>query len=160
MFFYTSDNRFRHRLVLQRLSTLTVDQYIDEMASWSESAWGYMQNFPGLDNQKENIRSCPDNFYVILYANLPIGMFALKDDYTRQGNSKKLMNFYVDPSFRGMGVGKRMFDMVIDISRSEKFDTLTFNTLNPRLNGIYIKYGAKYLCELPVTNVSASLLCL
>jgi len=157
MFFYSSESRFTHSLVFKLLDSTTVEQYIDEMASWSEQSWGYMQNYPGVDFQKAEIKNLANQFYVVLYASVPIGMFALVNDDTRPGKSKSLMYFYVDKTFRGMGVGRRMFEEVKTIAKTGALDTLTFNTLNPRLNATYEKFGASYLCELPVPGVTASL---
>jgi ribosomal protein S18 acetylase RimI-like enzyme len=47
------------------------------------------------------------------------------------------MYFYVDESFRDMGIGSKMFKMAKKIAKSHGSDIMVFDTLTPNLNGFY-----------------------
>ena len=120
MFFYTTSKKFKHTLNIFNLAAADNPQWLKQAAEWAENEWGYIRGFRGNEYREEVIRKLEDKFYIVTYANQPIGMFALLDFHHEKeiGSAKELMYFYVDENFRGLGIGKRMMGMVKEICNS------------------------------------------
>lgn len=149
MFFYATSSRFKFNLKVNKYSELNKPEWLPQMAEWVEKQWGYMRRFPGLKKRLEIMDKVKDYFYVITYADQPIGMFALFDsDFSNDKyQSKELTYVYLEESFRGLGIGKEIIKAAKKTSSDMGSDMLVFDTLNPNLNHFYEGCGAKVVCD-------------
>lgn len=151
MFFYATSNRFTGNLKIQPFSDTKNPKWLEQIAKWVEDKWGYIRGFPGLEYRKDAISTIQDHFYVITYGKppQPVGMFALFDyhSFSSKINAKELMYVYLEESFRGLGIGKRIIESAKKISESQGASMVVLDTLNPNLNHFYEKCGAKVICD-------------
>lgn len=146
MFFYTTARKFRGQLKVINLGASNNEDWLTQAALWVENKWGYIRSFPGLEYRKEALRKLQDHFYIVTFADQPIGMFALFDHDTKtKTKAKELMYFYVDESFRSLGIGSEMMNIVKTLSQGA--DVIILDTLTPTLNKFYEKHGAKVVCD-------------
>lgn len=54
---------------------------------------------------------------------------------------------YVDPSARGLGVGRQIIKEIKQLSKDAKFGMVFLETLKPNLNRLYASEGAKLIAE-------------
>jgi diamine N-acetyltransferase len=93
-----------------------------------------------------------DRLQVDVLRRLPVAMFALIDHASdfleeKQSERKMLMYVYVEPTCRGLGFGKQIIEKAIALAKKSGATLLVLDTLNPRLNHLYEKHGAKVICE-------------
>jgi len=155
MFLYTSIGKFQGLIRVSRLSASDT-AWVDQAAEWTENKWGYIRGYPGIEKRKGIMRdliSDPINqFFMVTYANQPIGMFALSDyssDLFQDAAAtiKELKYFYVAISFRSMGIGSSMLAKIKEKAKEIGADMLVLDTLNPNLNQFYKKHGAKEVVD-------------
>jgi GNAT superfamily N-acetyltransferase len=155
-FLFTTQSRFRiNNLSYHKLTDKP--EMLKQAAEWGEKEWGYLRDFPGIEKRKELIKDFKDQFYIVMYGNQPIGMFALVDkpplykkllDKKPSVNLKlmKLTYFYVYEGLRGLGIGTAMLQVAKQIA-AEQEATIVLDTLKPNLNSFYQRSGARVLCE-------------
>lgn len=148
MFFYATKQKFAFNLAVHNLAKENHSKWLVQVAEWVEKKWGYIRGFPGMEFRIDNIKKIQDHFFIVTYANQPIGMFALFD-YQGMGNrsANELMYVYVEESFRGLGVGKQIIEFAKIKCKEQKKEMMLFDTLNPNLNHFYKKLGAKIICD-------------
>lgn len=148
MFFYATKEKFKFNLKMHNLLEENNPKWVKQVAQWVEDKWGYIRGFPGMEYRVNAIKEIQNNFFIVTYANQPIGMFALFD-YHGMGKiqAKELMYVYVEESFRGLGIGKTIIELAKIKCKEQKKEMMLFDTLNPNLNHFYEKLGAKSICE-------------
>lgn len=65
---------------------------------------------------------------------------------TWKGQRMYLEDFYVDPEFRGYGIGALLFEKLIEVAKKQQFNGIVWQALEwnePALN-FYRKYNAKF----------------
>ncbi|STY31403.1 Acetyltransferase [Legionella wadsworthii] len=160
MIFFTNAGR-QHSLHFKKLSEYeeNKEEYLSLAASWAKKAWGYLQN-----NDKKfylrDIREKQDQIYVGTFNNQPVGMFGLfekkfhpfpdneKDDAA--AGELKVVYFdyiYVEEKARGLGFARQLLEKAKCLAVELDADFIYLDTLNPKLNKMYIKIGAKVICE-------------
>jgi diamine N-acetyltransferase len=92
-----------------------------------------------------------NDLYIISYGKTPtpIGMFVLADEDAPFSNTlkfKKLTYVYVDESFRGLGLGKKILETAKQLAKKQRA-IIILDTLHPNLNEFYKKQGAKEIWE-------------
>jgi diamine N-acetyltransferase len=149
MFFYTTLGKFRFPLDVLKLSEN--QSWLNQAAVWTEKKWGYIRGYPGLEKRKELLSKLQNDFYIVMYGKHAVGMFFLLDypsfNKNRTTPNKELMYFYVDESFRGLGIGGRMLKMAKKMAADQGGEMMILDTLNPNLNKFYEKHGAKIICD-------------
>jgi len=149
MFFYSTSKKIQHtnNLKLHSLAEAKNESWLKTAVSWAEDKWGYLRFFHPVKH-KDFIQKNIANFYILTYANQPIGMFALSD-YQNFSKHKwtDLSYFYVAKNFRGLGIGGTMFKMAKSIYDGKNSDSMIIETLTPALNRFYEKKGAKVVGE-------------
>ena len=154
MFLYTTAQKFQFKLNYFKLSEKP--DMLNQAAEWGESEWGYLRGFPGIEKRKELIQAMKNEFYIVMYGEQPVGMFALLDRGPVDKNIlkidptvklKKLTYFYVHAGLRGLGVGTAMLEKAKNIAASQSATMIVLDTLKPNLNRFYEKSGARTLCE-------------
>jgi len=94
MLFFATSSKFQHHITIIKLSDLSPEAMVQQkmqIAKWVEDKWGYMRGFPGLEERKKLITKVQDYLYLLIYANRPIGMFALFDHPVTFNHQKRLM---------------------------------------------------------------------
>jgi GNAT superfamily N-acetyltransferase len=145
MFFYTSNRIIHKNITIKPLREMeNIEECLVQVAEWIEKKWGYLRNNPGVEYRVESLRKDIADIYIATYAGLPIGVFGLKN-FNAPENSIELWFFYVDESFRHLGVGSYMLDKVKSLCADEGLKRIKFDTLTPTLNRFYKKNGADEL---------------
>jgi GNAT superfamily N-acetyltransferase len=154
MFFYLSNAKFTHNIEYQTLDSivgLKHSKYVEQITEWLERQWGYFRHL-GRDWRREDIIQDEKNYFIVTYAEQPIGLFVLKDvENFSSMRLKELWCFYIDESFRGHGLAPRMMDIIKNICIQEEFELIVLDTVNPRLNKFYEKQGAQVVCDASFT---------
>ncbi|MCW8386958.1 GNAT family N-acetyltransferase [Fluoribacter dumoffii] len=161
MHFFTSAAR-HHTLQFKRLSEFeeNKEEYLKLAASWARQAWGYLHK-----NEKKyyfrEVLLNQDQIYVATFNEQPVGMFGLFEkrfdsfrDHSAEGDttSRKLKVVYFDYIFveenaRGLGFAGKLLNKAKSLAVEHGADLIYLDTLNPRLNKMYMKLGAKVICE-------------
>ncbi|KTD43033.1 GNAT family N-acetyltransferase [Legionella parisiensis] len=160
MIFFTNAGR-QHALHFKKLSEYeeNKEEYLKLAASWAKKAWGYLQN-----NDKQfylrDVREKQEQIYVGTYNNQPVGMFGLFEKkfhpfQDNEGNfaipgELKVVYFdyiYVEENARGLGFARQLLEKAKSLAVELDADYIYLDTLNPKLNKMYIKIGAKVICE-------------
>lgn len=148
MFFYSTKKKFPYELKVSKLTDDKSGKWLKQVAEWVENKWGYIRSFPGIDFREKSIQQLKDYFYIVTYADQPVGMFALIDkEDMRKGLTKELMYLYVDESFRDLGVGSKIMRIAKEKCQEEGTTRMVLDTLNTNLNGFYNRHGAKWSGE-------------
>ncbi|MFO9228351.1 GNAT family N-acetyltransferase [Legionella pneumophila serogroup 1] len=143
----------KHKLTFTKLSDCM--EYASIAAKWAEDEWGYIRN-KGVDYRKEVLLSLSNDVYIGTYAGQPVAMFALLDHtfhpqltsvLDRPPHARELMYVYVDQNCRGLGFGKQIIEKAKVLATESGADLILLDTLKPRLNRLYEKYGAEEICE-------------
>ncbi|QMT61651.1 MULTISPECIES: GNAT family N-acetyltransferase [unclassified Legionella] len=160
MVFFTTAGR-EHTLNFKKLSEYenNKEEYLKLAASWAKKAWGYLQN-----NDKQfylkDVRAKQDQIYVGTFNDQPVGMFGLfeKNFHRFQNDDEdsairgelKVVYFdyiYVEENARGLGFARQLLEKAKSLAVELGADFIYLDTLNPKLNKMYIKLGAKVICE-------------
>ncbi|MBS0289852.1 MAG: GNAT family N-acetyltransferase [Proteobacteria bacterium] len=155
IFFYATKNKFKFDLEFHKLDGhLKEKEWVTQAALWAESKWGYMRAFPGLEFREEQVRTYKKHFYIVTYANEPIGMFACYPQTLHPDlNRRNLIHYYLDAmyvieSLRGMGIGSRILEFAKkEFKKQNPNVVITLDTVNPKLNLFYEKHDAVQICE-------------
>ena len=118
-------------------------EFFNIVVLWTKNTWGYMNGFNNTENAE--IASIKHNLYIALYANQPIGMFALNTEKTPCAH---LTHVYVESSFRCLGVGSALIAKAKELAQIKNAKNIVFETTtSPALYGFYQRRGAVYRGE-------------
>lgn len=143
----------KNKLVFTKLSDC-IDE-VSTAAKWAEKEWGYIRN-KGIEFREEIMRNLSEHVYIGFYADIPVAMFALlphQFDTILSTESHpplktfELMYVYVEEQFRGFGFGYQIINKAKNLALIANADLILLETLKPKLNRMYEKYGAKEICE-------------
>ncbi|WP_392538853.1 GNAT family N-acetyltransferase [Legionella sp. 227] len=162
MIFFTAAGK-RHTLEFKQLSQFKEDKeaHIKLTASWAKKAWGYLHQSDKKYYQRD-IHKKQEQIYVATFHGLPVAMFGLfekrffpfqddvGDDKITQDTGLKAIYFdyiFVEEQFRGLGFARQLLNQAKALAIESGADLIYLDTLNPKLNNMYIKLGAKVICE-------------
>lgn len=138
------------------------EQWIETVNAWSH------ENSLGLialtEQDKTWVQDHKNEYYILVYGEgklaQPIGMFALLDmplssELKKKGTNnesantiKELNCVYLSKSVRGLGLFSILMEKAKKIAKNELRASIVFlETLDPSLNRLYEKHGAKILCN-------------
>lgn len=159
MFFYAPPTRFKYNVEITALRDMDdarlKAQYITQIAKWSEQRWGYINKFPGIAFQEQDIRRFEHTYFILRYGGTLIGMFALA---TYNSTDTLLSSVYIDEPMRGLGLGTLIVNHAKQLSSQAGARSMVLNTLSPLINRFYLKNGATMVCESRVEKEPVSLL--
>lgn len=126
------------------------DALIKQAGIWATKNWQYI--FPTIEDWEADVRKFKENFYFAIYADQPVGMFALTvldeyKNYPRPLDVQTLFYVYVDERVRGHSVGRQILKQAKIIAESEGADMIIGATTKPSLNALYQKYGCQFICD-------------
>ncbi len=131
-------------LVVRSLSPTEAATRLDELVALvlrSKASWGYdaafMSRFAATSVTRELVgahRVC----LVALLGERPVGL-AVADD---EGSRAWLEDLWVDPPSFGCGVGRALFDAILDVARSWGREVLELES-DPHAEGFYLAMGAR-----------------
>jgi len=156
MFFYTSNRKFNCDKLLKLEKITELDPRFNQVAQWVEDQWGYIRNHPGLAERKKRMKPVLPDLNVVTYDRVPVAMFAL----TPWGPNKSVVEinyFYVDASFRDLGIGSWMFEKAKTMAKAIN-PTVVLDTLNPKINHFYEKHGFKVIADHNLNGFPTSIL--
>lgn len=137
---------FRGKLPLHinKFSEDNLDKVVTQAAIWHEMQWGYLHHI-----KEDYFKERQDNFYIVKFNELPIGMFRLTDQLSIDNKMKiKHLSFvFVESTFQRMGVGNQIIKKAKEIAEKDNASLISLHTLNPTLNKFYEKQGAVPVCD-------------
>ncbi|CAM2975545.1 putative Acyl-CoA N-acyltransferase [Legionella steigerwaltii] len=170
MIFFTAAGK-KHTLQFKKLSEYNEDkeELIKLVASWAKKAWGYLHQDDKKFYQKD-IHKKQEQIYVATFYGQPVAMFGLfekgfdpfrigdddalppADDEIGSLGDAELKAVYFDYVFveerlRGLGFARQLLEKAKALAIELDADLIYLDTLNPKLNNMYIKLGAKVICE-------------
>lgn len=144
MLFFTTAMK-NHTLTFVKLSDCMDD--LETAAKWAEEEWGYLRNHPGLEFRKNLFQEKFQSIlYISFYNEQPVAMFSLENHKDPLLKTCKLSYVYVQQEYRGLGFGKQIIDKAKSLASDEKA-CIVLDTLKPGLNALYMKHGARLVCE-------------
>ena len=126
---------------------------LSDLALRSKSYWGYDADF--LDACREELRLRPDDFdrFVVRVAEDDdgriAGFYAIGEVDEEQG---EIRFFFVDLPFIGSGIGRRLFDDLIEIAGEAGLRTLTIDA-DPGAAAFYERMGAEPAGQVPSGSI-------
>lgn len=122
-------------------------EYVPLVAKWAFEAWGGYNPSASLEkaqqkfNQHLNKNALPLTL-LALDNNIPIGMCSLREsDGILPELSPWLGSLYVEPAYRGKGVGKQLIEAIIKKSQEMNYAQLYLLTFEATLPYWYEKLG-------------------
>jgi hypothetical protein len=140
---------FKKTIIFQTLEGKK-DQLLYQAVIWSFQKWGYLRGYD-IDYYIKKLLSMERNFYVMTYKDKPIGMFSLST--CKYGPKIKELDYvYVMEELRGCGLGNLIIKKVFSLATEDDTQMILLDTLNPRLDSMYRKWGAKYICDREIAH--------
>jgi GNAT superfamily N-acetyltransferase len=126
---------------------------LSELALRSKSHWGYGADF--LDACREELRLRSDDLdrFVVRVAENDdgsiAGFYAIGE---ADDDEAEVRFFFVDLPFIGLGIGRRLFDDLVEIARETGLRTLRIDA-DPGAAAFYERMGAERAGEVPSGSV-------
>lgn len=143
------------KLVVQKITKIDVD-ILNTITDWMYNWWGISEGYTYeavkcyVENSFQTDR-LPQTYGMYLN-DILIGMyqFTYDDLFARPDIYPWLANVYVDEKYRNMGYGKYLINSIKDNAR----ENLGFGEiyLFTKHQGLYEKYGWKFVCEIDTFN--------
>lgn len=144
-------------------------QHLQLVAQWIFNEWGHYNPGSTLDKAISKLTdhlnkdSLPMTF-IALENDQPVGTCSLRNnDGIRPDLTPWLGSLYVEPNFRGRGIGEKLIHTVINKAQNMKFQKLYLLAFDPTLPNWYRKLGwqgigADVLNGYPVTVMERAIL--
>ncbi|MDP3268628.1 MAG: GNAT family N-acetyltransferase [Legionella sp.] len=136
------------------------ENYVKKVSTWFTKEWGYIHDKNISDEQAiekriGTIRNNAENIVLAFYGNQVVGAFRLElkefDEKLKKNDQDTMSEvwfIYVDPTFRGLGVGRQIVQEIKRVAKDEmKASMVLLETLKPGLNHLYLSEEGKIVCD-------------
>ena len=112
----------------------------------SKRIWGYPEDWISLWRDQLTVSADyikSQNVFVAVRGTEIVGMCALDGS----GQTRNVEHFWVAPQEMGQGIGRRLWEYLVDEARSQGVRLLTIGS-DPGAEGFYLKMGARRIGEI------------
>lgn len=130
--------------VVYRHGKLYGEEYNYGISFETYVAWGIYEFYKNYDPEKDRVWICECNETIV-------GFLLLMH---RENDAAQLRYFYLEPAYRGIGLGKKMMELYMDFLRSKKYKSSYLWTTNelPTAASLYKRHGFKLTEEKESTD--------
>lgn len=120
---------------------------LTRLAYASKRFWGYPEDWINLWRDQLTVSADyikSQNVFVAVRGTEIVGMCALEGS----DNTRDVGHFWVAPQEMGQGIGRRLWEYLVDEARSQGVRLLRIGS-DPGAEGFYLKMGARRIGEIP-----------
>ncbi|KTD43288.1 GNAT family N-acetyltransferase [Legionella quateirensis] len=144
---------------LNQVNENSFNSHLELVTKWFTNEWGYIHDKIGDGQFKEPEQAIEDRMqyltenagrvYLAFYNELVVGAFRIEN---KMLDTNEIWFIYVDPSARGLGVGRQIVQEIKRLSKEDKANIVLLETLKPNLNHLYKSEGAEQICDNTLDN--------
>ncbi|MBL7481087.1 GNAT family N-acetyltransferase [Legionella bononiensis] len=144
---------------LNQVNEESFSDYLEMVTKWFTNEWGYIHDKidegkykepeQAIEDRMQYLTENADRVYLAFYKELLVGAFRIEN---KMVNTNEIWFIYVDPTARGLGVGRQIVQEIKRLSKDEMANIVLLETLKPSLNHLYKSEGAEQICDNTLDN--------